>query len=84
MAQFEEVSTGIDVYLDCDIKQMTKNKTEPYVEELRRRVNKMSSYMAPTGGKVRSRQIISLLMIEMDNNFLNEGNKDTINVYHTE
>jgi hypothetical protein len=53
---------------------MLKGKTDDYKAELLRRVKKANDYMNRVGASLHSRQIVVLLMMELDKEFENEGN----------
>ena len=70
----ETKEISMDKYFLHSIQSMLKGKTPDYRAELMRRVKKANSYMNKTGGSLHSRQIVVLLMMQLDEEFENEGN----------
>ena len=64
----------MDKYFLHSIQCMLKDKIPDYRAELMRRVKKANAYMNKTGGSLHSRQMVVLLMMQLDEEFENEGN----------
>jgi hypothetical protein len=64
----------MDKYFLHSIQCMLKGKTQEYRAELMRRLKKANAYMNKTGGSIHSRQMVVLMMLQLDEEFENEGN----------
>ena len=66
----------MDKYFLHGVQCMLSDKTDEYRAELMRRLKKANAYMNKIGRSVHSTQIVVLMMMQLDEEFPNEGFKE--------